>query len=381
MFKPFHLAALALTVAACGRDATSPNPLVPPVPSFARGGAGTAVGAVFTLSNATGGNAVLAFSRAADGSLSPAGSYGTTGNGTGAGLGSQGAVALSQDRRFLFAVNAGSNSITSFAVNGASLTRIGTVGSGGVLPISVTVHGDFLYVLNAGLTENIVGFSISPSGALSMLAGSARPLSGAGVGPAQVSFHPSGAWLVVTEKATNRIDVYAVGADGYASGPVVNPSSGQTPFGFAFNQHGVLIVSEAFGGAPDASAISSYTINGDGTLRVVSASVPTTETAACWVAVTGNGKFAYATNTGSASATGFRVRHAALTILDPDGRTGDTGTTPIDAAMSRNSQYLYTLNAGSHSISAFAVDNSDGSLRAVSGAGDLPPGAVGLAAH
>ena len=381
MIKPFRLAALAVAVAGCARDATSPDISLPASASFARGGAGTDVGAVFTLGNAAGGNAVLAFARAADGSLSSAGAFATTGNGSGAGLGSQGAVVLSGDRRFLFAVNAGSNSITSFAVDGASLTRIGTVASGGILPISVTVHGDLLYVLNGGGTENITAFSISPSGTLTMLAGSSRPLSGTGVGPAQVSFDPSGRWLVVTEKATNLIDVYAVGANGYASAPIVNASVGQTPFGFAFNQHGVLIVSEAFGGAANASAVSSYTLGSDGTLHVVSASVPTTETAACWIAVTGNGKFAYATNTGSASATGYEVRHAALSILDADGRTGSTGAGPIDAAMSRNSRYLYTLNAGSNTISAFVVSNSDGSLTTISGVGGLPPSAVGLAAH
>src|SRR4030095_1255661 len=145
-------------------------------------------------------------------------------------------------------------------------------------------------------------------------------------------------------------------------------------------QHGVLIVSEAFGGAVNASAVSSYTLGGAGALDVVSASVPTTETAACWVAVTNNGKFAYAANTGSASVTGYRGDHASLTILNADGKTGNTGTTPIDAAVSRNSQFLYTLTAGSHTISAFSVRQDDGSLSPVSGAGGLPVGTVGLAA-
>jgi len=373
-------AALLLAVlGACSRDATSPNGALPRSAELARGGSD--VGAVFTLSNAAGGNAVIAFERGADGTLTPAGSFATLGNGTGAGLGSQGAVALSDDGRFLFAVNAASNTITSFAVDGASLTRVSTVASGGALPISLTTHGSVLYVLNAGGTENITGFSADANGSLTMLPGSSRPLSGTGVGPAQVGFDPSGRWLVVTEKNTNLIDVYGVGSGGYASAPVVNPSAGQTPFGFAFNQHGVLIVSEAFGGAVDASAVSSYTLGANGTLGIVSASVPTTETAACWVAVTNNGKFAYAANTGSASVTGYQVDKARLTILDADGKTGNTGTTPIDAAVSRNSQFLYTLTAGSHAISAFSVRQNDGSLTPVGGPSGLPVGTVGLAAR
>jgi 6-phosphogluconolactonase len=372
-------ALLVLVLGACSEDATSPTSSLPGSASLSRGGSD--VGAVFTLSNSAAGNAVIAFSRSADGSLTPAGSFATLGNGTGAGLGSQGALALSNDGQFLFAVNAASNSVTSFAVDGTNLTRINTVASGGTLPISLTTHGDLLYVLNAGGTENITGFSIASSGALSVLPGSTRPLSATGVGPAQVGFDPSGRRLVVTEKNTNLIDVYSVGNDGYASAPVVNPSAGQTPFGFAFNQQGVLIVSEAFGGAVDASAVSSYTLGDAGTLDVVTASAPTTETAACWVAVTNNGKFAYAANTGSASVTGFDVSKASLTILNGDGKTGTTGTTPIDVAVSRNSQFLYTLTAGSHSISAFGVRQNDGSLSVVGGAAGLPVGTVGLAAR
>jgi len=369
---------LLAILGACSHDATSPDGALPRTAALARGGSD--VGAVFTLSNSASGNAVIAFVRGADGTLTLAGTFATQGNGTGAGLGSQGAVALSGDGRFLFAVNAASNSITSFAVDGASLTRVSTVASGGTLPISLTTHGNLVYVLNAGGTENITGFFVSQNGGLTMLPGSSRPLSGTGVGPAEVGFDPSGSSLVVTEKNTNRIDVFAVGNNGLASAPVVNASAGQTPFGFAFNQQGVLIVSEAFGGGADASAVSSYTLGTNGTLVVESASVPTTETSACWVAVTNNGKFAYAANTGSSSLTGYRVDHASLTILNADGKTGITGTTAIDVALSRNSQFLYTLTADSHSISAFSVRQNDGSLTPASGASGLPVGTVGLAA-
>ncbi|HTK52226.1 MAG TPA: beta-propeller fold lactonase family protein [Gemmatimonadaceae bacterium] len=369
---------LLAILGACSHDATSPDGALPRTAALARGGSD--VGAVFTLSNSASGNAVIAFVRGADGTLTLAGTFATQGNGTGAGLGSQGAVALSGDGRFLFAVNAASNSITSFAVDGASLTRVSTVASGGTLPISLTTHGNLVYVLNAGGIENITGFSVSQNGGLTMLPGSSRPLSGTGVGPAEVGFDPSGSSLVVTEKNTNRIDVFAVGNNGLASAPVVNASAGQTPFGFAFNQQGVLIVSEAFGGGADASAVSSYTLGTNGTLAIESASVPTTETSACWVAVTNNGKFAYAANTGSSSLTGYRVDHASLTILNADGKTGITGTTAIDVALSRNSQFLYTLTADSHSISAFSVRQNDGSLTPASGASGLPVGTVGLAA-
>src|SRR5437899_2455341 len=149
-------------------------------------------GAVYALTNVAGGNAVAMYSRGADGRLSWSGSVSTGGAGTGASLGSQGALALSDDGRWLFAVNAGSNDVSAFRVTPRGIELTGRVASGGIRPISVTVHGDVLYVLNAGGDGNISGFRVGNDGALAPLAGSTRPLSGSGVGPAQVAFSPTG---------------------------------------------------------------------------------------------------------------------------------------------------------------------------------------------
>ncbi|MEO7520332.1 MAG: beta-propeller fold lactonase family protein, partial [Gemmatimonas sp.] len=221
---------------------------------------------------------------------------------------------------------------------------------------------------------------LSANGTLTPIAGSTRSLSAAATGPAQVSFDPSGDWLVVTEKATNKIDTWRVGSDGLASNRVVNASSGATPFGFTFIKHGVLVVTEAFGGAVDASAVSTYSINSNGTLSVISASVPTSETAACWIVGTNSGKFVFATNTGSASVSGFASKKGNLDLLDAGGKTANTGATPIDIAISTNSQFLYTLNAGAHTIAGFDVSQSKGDLSA-NGSASVPTGAVGLAAN
>ena len=62
-------------------------------------------GALYTPSNAAGGNAVLVFERAANGTLGPSRSFPTGENlGSGAGLGSQGALTLSRDQKSLSAV-------------------------------------------------------------------------------------------------------------------------------------------------------------------------------------------------------------------------------------------------------------------------------------
>lgn len=341
-------------------------------------------GAVYVLTNSPTGNAVAVFTRSADGTLTAAGTYVTGGLGTGASLGSQGAVALSDDGRWLFAVNAGSNEVSAFAVRRDGLTLLDKVSSGGVLPISLTYHDGLLYVLNAGGSGNITGFKVREKGQLRPIADSTRNLSNTGVGaapgPAQVSFSPAGDLLVVTEKNTNLIDTYAVGKHGAARGPIVHTSSGVTPFGFGFNRKGVLIVSEAFGGAPDGSAVSSYRVSDD-EFQVASASVATGQTAACWIAVSKNGHYAYTTNAGSGSISAYGIgKDGGLDLID--GRAGVTGdnTGPADMAISRDGQYLYALNARTHNVAAFAMQ-ANGTLISIGTFEGLPAGSVGIAAR
>jgi 6-phosphogluconolactonase len=338
--------------------------------------AGSDPGAVYVLSNQPTGNRVLVYDRAADGSLTGAGSVDAGGLGTGGGLGSQGAVIVDGAGRYVYAVNAGSNTIAAFEVTRDGLVRTDVADSGGTLPTSLTVHEDLLYVLNAGGSGSIVGFSVE-HGDIEQLADSSRPLSGAATAPAQVSFTPDGDQLVVTERATQRIDLYSIDATGYATGPTVLSSAGVTPFGFGFDNKSHLVVSEAFGGAADGSAVSTYDV-GNGALAVVTPSAATTETAACWIAVTDNGRFAYAGNAGG-SVTGYRVApDGSLAILHDDGRSAAPGTGVLDLAVSHNSQFLYA-RLGNGTIGAWAID-ADGDLTDVGPAAGLPAGAAGIAA-
>jgi 6-phosphogluconolactonase (cycloisomerase 2 family) len=340
-------------------------------------------GAVYVLTNAAAGNAVAVFDRAGDGTLTAAGTVATGGLGTGAGTGSQGALALSEDARWLFAVNPGSDDVSVFAVRPDGLQLVDRVASGGDQPISLTIDHRLLYVLNGGAGgSNITGFVVGQGGELAPLPGSTRPISSA-AGPAQVSFSPDGRVLVVTEKATNLIDTFTVGRDGLPGARQAHPASGVTPFGFAFAGNDTLVVSEAFGGAVNGSAASSYDLDRDGGLATVTGSAPTHQTAACWTAVSPNGHFAYTMNAGSGSVSGYRVGPKGdLSLLDPSGISGLTGagSHPTDAAFSRNGRYLYVLSAGTNGITAFAVDG-DGSLTAIGGATGLPTAAVGLVAR
>jgi 6-phosphogluconolactonase (cycloisomerase 2 family) len=344
------------------------------------------VGAVYTMTNAAQGNEVVVFDRRSDGSLRYSGAYPTGGLGAGAGLGNQGGVVLSDDGRWLLVVNAGSNQVSLFSVNRHGLTLKDTADSGGTRPISLAIHRDLVYVVNAGGmaagADSISALRLRPNGTLSPLPGSSRPLSAANTDPAQVGFSPYGRFLLVTEKATNLIDVFPLDADGYAGDPVSNPAAGTTPFAFAFGKRDHLLVSEVSGGADDAGAVSSYDLTRDGILEVIDASVPNTETAPCWLVVTRGGRYAFTTNTPDDSLSAYSIDFEGhLELVDEGGRTGEpgTGTNPLDMDLSDDGRFLYTLNIGTNTISTFRV-GPDGSLKLL---GAIPgvAGANGLAAR
>jgi 6-phosphogluconolactonase (cycloisomerase 2 family) len=333
---------------------------------------------VFTLSNDASANEVLVFDRASDGTLVAHGSFATGGTGTGAGLGSQGALVLTDNGRRLLAVNAGSNSVSLFAVRNERLRLLDTESSGGAMPVSVTVHDGLVYVLNGG-DNAISGLRIHEQ-SLEPLAGSTQGLVHSDAVAPQIGFTPDGHQLVVTEKTTDTIDVFQVDGNGIAGAPRANASSGATPFGFAFDGRGHLVVSNAAGGATDGSSLTTYTVKNNGRLVTLDGPVPTTETAACWVAIANNGRYAYTTNTGSGSVSGYRIgNRGTLTLLDADGVTATTGDGPIDVDFSGNGRFLYTLSSGSHSITIDRMA-ADGSLAAVGTVPGLPSAAVGIAA-
>jgi len=344
-----------------------------------------AIGAVYTMSNAASGNSVLVFDRDLVGKLTSAGEFDTGGLGTGAGLGNQGGVIIDPANRWLFVVNAGSNDISVFAVTADSLTLVDREPSGGQNPISLTYSGNLLYVLNAGgavgATDGITGFSVGANGMLTPIPGSTQALSDTNTGPAQVSFNTDGDVLVVTEKGTNLIDTFTVDGSGVAGPVSTHNSSGTTPFGFAIGKRDQVIVSEAAGGAPDLSSMSSYQLGKDGSLAVISASVGTTETAACWAIVSHDGRFTYTTNAGSGTLSGYSIGFdGSLALLDADGVTGNTGKNsgPLDMALSNDGRNLYTLNGQSHTIGVFEVKDKGG-LAALNSHNDVPASANGLA--
>ncbi|MGB8700706.1 MAG: beta-propeller fold lactonase family protein [Thermosynechococcaceae cyanobacterium] len=344
------------------------------------------VGLLYTMSNEVTLNKVLVYQRAANGSLTKISAFSTGGKGTGTGLGNQSGLTMDAANHCLYVVNAGSNDISSFTINANGLVLASQVRSGGKRPVSITVNRNLLYVLNAGGavgdSDNISGFTVERDCKMTALGKSKRALSATNTGPAQVLFNPDGDVLVVTEKATNNILTFRVDSTtGLASNRKVQVSASATPFGMNFGKRNQLFVTEAVGGTANASTVSSYALKPNGELRLITSALGTKNTAACWVVVSNDGRFAYITNTASHTISGLDIAfNGKVSLLNNNGISADTGTgtTPVDLALSNSGLHLYALDNTQSSIAAFRVDLNTGALTSVSGATGLPPGANGL---
>jgi 6-phosphogluconolactonase (cycloisomerase 2 family) len=341
-------------------------------------------GGVFTETDDATNNAVVAFARHADGSLRFVGTYPTDGQGLGGAnvvdpLQSQFAVLLTPDHRYLYAVNAQSNSVAAFAVGKNGLEKVGTFASGGSTPVSLAATNDVLYVLNKN-SNSVAGFRIE-HGRLVGVPGWTRSLSPNTAGGAAIRFDRDAHLLAVTERGSNTIDVFTVRNGQLSSSPTLTKSAGMGPFGFDWTPRRQLLASEAASGSA-----SSYAASRNGRLALRDSAMSTRQAAPCWLIATHDGRFAYTANAGSNSVTGFAVSNdGVLRILTSSGMTGvlGAGATPLDLDVSQDSKFLYVLKAGSNTIGAFAVSPNGSLTNLADGVGGLSnrAGQMGIAAY
>jgi 6-phosphogluconolactonase (cycloisomerase 2 family) len=373
---PFAPPALASTARASASTARASASTAPALASTAPSFAGTGQ-AVFVQTDNPSGNQVVAYHRAPDGVLNPAGTYDTGGlGGILAGsvvdhLASQGSLSYDPWHALLYAVNAGSDTVSVFAVHGDRLALRQVLGSGGSFPVSVATRGDLVYVLNALGGGRVQGYRVL-GGALVPIPGSGRALGLDPTAspqftntPGQVAFTPDGSQLIVTTKDNgNDIDVFGVRFDGLLSAaPAVNPEPGTVPFAISFDPYGHLVIAES-----GTNALATFALAASGTVSLIDA-VPTGASATCWVASAG--PFLFASNAGSASESGYASSSGGtLTLLG--AAPTDPGT--VDAAAAAGGRFLYVQTGGSGIVDEFAV-GAGGNLTEIGAV--TVPGAAG----
>lgn len=364
--KTLYYAGLALLVAAGCEDKSDIDLVARP--------------AVFVMTNAST-NAIVIFQRASNGALTRGRTIATGGSGLGADLQSQHSLLLSDDGRFLFAANAGSDDITVFRLSSDSLIAVQRIGSGGDRPVSIANNGNLVYVLNAG-SRNIVGFTLGLNGELSALNVS-RNLSGntQGAPPAAVEFSRDGRLLAVSEPGADVLDIFVVDANGVAGQAISQPSIADGPFGLAFTPSNQLIVGNAGFDSNFDGIVTAFNVSAAGALSFAD-SIRTNQKETKQLIVRNNGSFGYASNRGSNSISAFSIAgNGPLLLLNANGIAATTGANPEDLDLTAGEQFLYVLNTGDDTISSFRV-NSDGSLTAIAtAANSLPETSYGLQAR
>jgi len=324
-------------------------------------------------------NAVIAYRRDADGTLTRLGSHPTGGAGDAKPhLTSQGSVVRSSDGRFLLVSNIASDDVSVFAVHEGGLDLIGRTPTGAA-PKSIAERGGLVFVLNTG-KPGVNGFRLGERG-LEPIAGAEQALSAENADPAQVGFTPDGSLLVVTERGTDSIVSFAVMADGRLGDIKVVPSSGPTPYGFAFTPDGsTLVVTEAFRAEKGAAAASSYRIS-MGEISPVTRSLGDGRSEICWAVVTPDGRSVFTTNFADGAISRFAIgTDGSLTLADATAGLTEDGRPGLrDEDLSADGRFLYAIDADAGRIYGWTVAG-DGSLSLLGDWEGVPRSVAGLAA-
>jgi 6-phosphogluconolactonase (cycloisomerase 2 family) len=313
-------------------------------------------GFVFTMSNALSGNELIQYKINTDGSLSLEATMATMGLGTGANLSSQGSVILSADKRFVFVVNAGDNSLSSFLIMPTGvMTFVGKYNLQGIRPISITQRGNLVYVLcSEGATgvSSFEGFVLSSSGVLTAIPNSKQtfPID---VNPAQISFVYNNV-LVVSERATNQLSSYNLDPTTNISISSQNIITSHVyPYGFAVNSLGQIFVTEASA----SSSVSSYLVSPAGVLSSIS-TLSNAQAGACWAAINSTSTICYSSNAGANTISSFAISATGTLTTTQTAIDLGVGNSPLDIGLSSNDKYLYVLAGTSDKILPFKVEGT-----------------------
>ncbi len=346
-------------------------------------------GAVFAATNGVNRNEIVMYKRLKNGRLQWIGKFDTGGRGEGGindPLQSQNSLVLTPDHAFLLAVNAGSSTISVFRVLDDGLVLVDVQPSLGGNPVSIALHDDLVYVVNFGGIYHTAGFRMKPWGELTPIRNSRMPLSTLDTNPSTAAFSADGSQLIVSERQTNIVDVFTVASDGSLSNIVSNKFTSTEPFGLQVDPSGVLLVTST------AGSLTSYNVNEDNTLSVITANSPTSGGATCWVV--NYGGQAWVTNTTTSTLSAFTLKPGGVLVpLGVVATQSPTGPTlfppvkpptsfPLDLALSSDGNYLYAVFSALGQIVEYKTGDN-GKLTEIGAVSPYPAqtGVEGLAAY
>jgi 6-phosphogluconolactonase len=260
---------------------------------------------------------------------------------------------VSNDGKWVLAVNPASNTISAFKITDAGLKLTSTVPSRGIRPISIACYNNIVYVLHSNEFGQIAGFKLTDGGILTPIENTVKTLGTTATVPSQISF---------------KLDANGVEGDLFSI-----PANANYPFGFALGKEGNIYVSESAN-----ASLSVYRISLTG-ITNVAGPLPTNQANGCWLAATPNGKYIYIANANSNSVTGFNINTlSSFSLMQSNGLTAVTGIKPVDIAVSDDSMFAYVLNYEDKSIRTFYITQTGG-LEKIEDRYVIPAGSTGIA--
>ena len=341
--------------------------------------------AVFVQSDSPGGNQILVLAQHHDGRLSERETVATGGLGglaSGAAvdeLASQDSLVYDASRQLLFAVNAGSNTVSVLSAQGRQLRLLQVVSSGGTFPDSIAVSGNLVYVLNAGGSGTLTGYRLVgaqlapiPGSSQSLGLSNSTPPNFLAV-PGRGRLHPQRFRADRDDEGQHQLPRRVRRQPGRSSAaPTVTADPGNVPFSFTFSASGQLVVAEA-----GPSALHTFALGAGGSLTSVSSSVPDGQAALCWI--TAAGGYDYVANAGSNSVSAYAVApNGTPSLVGTTGVVGTTDAGPIDMAASADGSTLYVEAGGAGAVDEFHL-NAGGSLADLGSVAGLGAGIEGIA--
>ncbi len=288
-------------------------------------------------------------------------------------------VTVDPTGKFAYVANNGSNDVSAYTINATTgaLSIIGTVPTGaGTNPRSVMVDpsAKFAYVANAN-SNNVQVFTINAStGALT----SAGSVSGRSSlisiamtkGATPVTYTPKFAY--VANGSANTISTYTINAStGVLTDTGVSANTNPFPYSITFDPSGRFAYV-----AGNSSSVVLYTVDAtSGALTLVSGYGPVY--APLSITVDPSGKFAYVANSfngaggNSVSAFAIDATNGTLTEIDQNGAAAGTtvaaGSAPASVTVDPSGKFAYVANQVSYNVSAYTINSITGVLTAVAG--------------
>ncbi len=319
-------------------------------------------------------NEIVGYRRNSNGKLDSLFTLSTFGKGINGPLRSQNSMLWTKEGKFLLVCNAGSNDVSVFKIDGENVTFLNKYSSGGQTPVSITQYKDFIYVLNSGHHGILSGFKITQDGTLNPIPGINIEVDTMVSGPAQASFTCDGSGIIITCRSSNKIIGFQMSKDGIPVGKTSISSNTEVPYGFDLDEDGKIFVTEA-----KQSGISVYQWKNGKELEKLFDLSKDLHTAACWIKLTKDRKYAFVADADPKNIAGFQIaKTGQCTLIKSDGKSSSTENTPTELTIV-DDQFLYVSSIRNSAIEVYQIDGSGNliKIQKLDGKGSYSWGIVG----